>query len=65
MGGMHAYEPHTLAAILAATSTSMLAGLLCADQDYKARAAETIARHIVDRLGAPPRPDHNQLMLPF
>ncbi len=58
-------DPSALASILAMTSTSRLAGLLCADQDFKDRAVHMIARSIVERINESPRPDRNQLSLPF
>lgn len=51
--------------MLASMSTSAIAGLLCADQDYKVRAADRVARHIVTRLTPAPLPDRDQLALPF
>ncbi len=62
---MEHLEAQTLASILASTSTSSIAGLLAADQTWKARAADQLARDIVYRLSQPAQADRNQLALPL
>lgn len=61
---MERLDPLTLAAVLASTSTSRLAGLLAADPVYKSRSAELLAQDIARRLNDVP-PDRNQLNLPL
>lgn len=64
MRQMERFDPAALANIIATTSTSKLAGLLAADPPYKQRAAEQLARDIIERIDAP-QPDRNQLHLPL
>lgn len=61
---MERLDPLNLAAVLASTSTSRIAGLLAADPVYKSRSAELLAQDIARRLNDVP-PDRNQLILPL
>jgi len=62
---MERIDPQALASVLTNTSVSTIADLLTADLSSKARAADRLARTIVERLDPQPRPDPNQLALPL